>query len=183
MLKEILPQAIGEVVGEAEERADAEAKKLQDELRIETEQKLNAQFDGFEHGGCAAPRRRPAQRCLANLRETMSEAESRIDEHPRDSPDEDLESARTRDRARSGTRLLDVVAAKTYGQLAEDDALKHSMAEKAIAELRKRMASVEAEGARATELAGVANQLAGLEDAHAKRSKNLLIRALRPRFS
>src|ERR1700733_1922678 len=40
MLKEILPQVVGEVIGEAEERAIAKAKKLQDELRIETNKKL-----------------------------------------------------------------------------------------------------------------------------------------------
>ena len=44
--------------------------------------------------------------------------------------------------------ILDVVAAKAYGQLADDDAAKHVMAEKAIASLRKRMTSVEEESAQ-----------------------------------
>src|ERR1700741_4027266 len=38
MIKEGLPQVVGEVIGEAEERAITEAKKLCDELRITTEQ-------------------------------------------------------------------------------------------------------------------------------------------------
>ena len=179
MIKEILPQEIGavlaEVVGEAKEHAGAEAKKLQNDLRIETDQKLNAQFAGFE---TAVNELRNEDRAvlLTTVRQTLSEAESRIDGH--------LETALTKTWERAELEvalvrdeLLNVIAAKAYGQLAEDDALKHTMAEKAIAELRKRTASLEAEGARATELAGLANQLAGLEDAHAKRSKTLLIRA------
>ena len=66
---------------------------------------------------------------------------------------------------------------KNTASLTDDDALKLELAEKAIAALRQRTTALEAEGARATELAGVANQLAALEDAHDKRSKNLLIRA------
>ena len=137
---------VGEVIGEAEERADAEAKKLQDELRIETEQKLNAQFAGFEQA-VAELRNEDRAAMLADLRETMSSAESRIDEHLETALTKtwercELEVALVRD------ELLNVIAAKPYGQLAEDDARKHTMAEKAIAELRKRMASVEAEGAR-----------------------------------
>ena len=119
---------------------------------------------------------------LATVRETMSEAESRIDDHLEQALEKtwercELEIALVRD------EILNVIAAKEYGQLAEDDAAKHSMAEKAIAELRKRTTSLEAEGARAracgvaNQLAGVANQLAALEDAHNKTSKKLLIRA------
>ena len=84
---------------------------------------------------------------LATVRETMSEAESRIDDHLENALEKnwercELEVALVRD------EILNVVAAKAYGQLAEDDAAKHSMAEKAIAELRKRTAALEAEGAR-----------------------------------
>ena len=68
------------MIGEAEERAGAGAKKLQDDLRIETDQKLNAQFAGFE---TAVSELRNEDRAvlLTTVRQTMSEAESRIDEH------------------------------------------------------------------------------------------------------
>jgi hypothetical protein len=179
MLKEVLPQVVGEVIGEAEQRAGAEAKKLQDELRIETDQKLNAQYAGFE---TAVSELRGEDRAalLTTVRETLSEAESRIDDHLEKALEKtwercELEVALVRD------EILNVVAAKAYGQLAEDDAAKHSMAEKAIAELRKRTTALEAEavwgGATANQLAGVANQLAALEDAYHKSRKGLLIRA------
>jgi hypothetical protein len=48
MLKEVLPQVVGKMIAEAEECSIAEAKRLLDELRGETDQKLNAQFAGFE---------------------------------------------------------------------------------------------------------------------------------------
>ena len=71
--------------------------------------------------------------------------------------------------------MLNVIAEKQYGRLSEDDAAKHAMAEKAIAELRKRMTSVEEEGARQAamnnQLAGVAAQLAALEDAHRRQER------------
>ena len=73
MLKEGLPAVVGEVIGEAEQRSDAEAKRLQEELRIETEQKLNAQYEGFER---AVRELRDTDRAtiLADLRSTMTEA-------------------------------------------------------------------------------------------------------------
>jgi len=178
MVRDVLPQVIGEVIGEAEERAGAEAKKLQDELRIETDQKLNAQFAGFE---TAVSELRGEDRAalLATVRETLGDAESRIDEHLEKALEKtwercELEVALVRD------ELMNVIAEKKYGQ-PTDDAPKLELAEKAIASLRKRMISVEEEGARqaarSDQLAGVANQLAALEDAYRKSRKGLLIRA------
>ena len=159
MLKDVLPQA----------------KKLQDELRIETDQKLNAQFEGFE---TAVRELRDTDRAtiLSDLRETMSSAESRIDEH--------LETALTKTWERAELEialvrdeLLSVISEKQYGRLAEDDAAKHALAEKAIASLRK---WTEAEGARmsgvANQIAGMANQLGALEGEHKKITKKLLVR-------
>ena len=173
MLKEILPQAVGEVVGEAEERAGAEAKKLQDELRIETDQKLNAQFAGFE---TAVSELRNEDRAvlLTTVRQTMSEAESRIDEHLKQALDKnwgrcELEVALVRD------ELMNVISEKKFGVFT-DEAPKLELAEKAIAALRQRTTALEAEGARANQLAGVANQLAALEDAYRESTKKLTVR-------
>ena len=89
------------MIGEAEERAGAEAKKLQDELRIETDQKLNAQFEGFETAVSELRDEGPRNDCSRSVRQTMSEAESRIDEHLEQALDKDWEQVRTRGRARS----------------------------------------------------------------------------------
>ena len=150
MLKETLPQTIGEVlgevVGEAEARAGAEAKKLQDELRIETDQKLTAQFAGFE---TAVSELRNEDRAvlLTTVRQTMSEAESRIDEHLEQALDKnwgrcELEVALVRD------ELMNVISEKKFGVFT-DEAPKLELAEKAIAALRQRTTALEAEGARA----------------------------------
>ena len=153
MLKDVLPQAVGEVIGEVEERAGAEAKKLQDELRIETDQKLNAQFAGFE---TAVSELRNEDRAvlLTTVRQTMSEAESRIDEHLEQALDKnwgrcELEVALVRD------ELMNVISEKKFGVFT-DEAPKLELAEKAIAALRQRTTALEAEGARANQLAGVA---------------------------
>ena len=178
MLKDVFPQAVGQVVGEAEERAGAEAKKLQDELRIETDQKLNAQFEGFE---TAVSELRNEDRAvlLTTVRDTMAEAESRIDADLEKASQTtweraELEIALVRD------ELLNIIAEKKYGQLT-DDAPKLELAEKAIVALRQRTTALEEEGARQAamnnQLAGMANQLAALEEAHNKRSKTWLIRA------
>jgi hypothetical protein len=173
MLKEVLPQVVGEVIAEAEQRAGAEAKKLQDELRIETDQKLNAQFAGFE---TAVSELRGEDRAalLATVRETLGDAESRIDEHFEKALEKtwercELEIALVRD------ELLNVIAEKKYGVFT-DEAPKLELAEKAIAALRQRTTALEAEGARANQLAGVANQLATLEGEHKKITKKLLVR-------
>jgi hypothetical protein len=177
MLKEVLPQVVGEVIAEAEQRAGAEAKKLLDELRGETDQKLNAQYAGFE---TAVSELRGEDRAalLATVRETLGDAESRIDEHLEKALEKtwercEIEIALVRD------ELLNIIAEKKYGVFTDDDPAK--LAERAIAELRQRMTSVEEEGARqaarSDQLAGVANQLAALEDAYRKSRKGLLIRA------
>jgi hypothetical protein len=178
MLEGLVWPVVGQVIGEAEERAGAEAKKLQDELRIETEQKLNAQYEGFER---AVRELRDTDRAtiLADLRSTMTEAESRIDTSLAKALDAEKER-NTIELALVRDEILDVVAAKAYGQLADDDAAKHAMAEKAIASLRKRMSAVEEDGARQAavnnQLASVAAQLAALEDAYHKARKGLIVR-------
>ena len=179
MLQEGLPMVVGEVIGEEGQRADAEAKRLLNELRIETDQKLNAQYAGFE---TAVSELRGEDRAalLATVRETLGDAESRIDEHLEQALEKtwercELEVALVRD------ELLNVISEKQYGRLSDDDAAKHVMAEKAIASLRKRMTSVEEEGARQAamnnQFASVAAQLAALEDAHRKARKGLIVRA------
>jgi hypothetical protein len=177
MLKEVLPQVVGEVIAEAEQRAGAEAKKLLDELRIETDQKLNAQYAGFE---TAVSELRGEDRAalLATLRETLGDAESRIDEHLEKALEKtwercELEVALVRD------ELLNVMAEKKYGQLT-DDAPKLELAEKAIASLRKRTTALEDENARMAamndQIAAMTNQVATLDAVYQKSRKGLLIR-------
>jgi hypothetical protein len=175
MIRDGLPQVVGEVIAEAEERAITEAKKLVGALRDETTQKAEAHFSGFES---AVRELRDTDRAtiLSDLRETMSSAESRIDEH--------LETALTKTWERAELEialvrdeLLGVISEKQYGRLADDDAAKHVMAEKAIASLRKQVTALEEQAARGDQLAGVANRLAALEDAHHKARKGLVVRA------
>jgi hypothetical protein len=177
MLKEGLPAVVGEVIGEAEQRSDAEAKRLQEELRGETDQKLNAQYEGFERA-VHELRNEDRAALLASVGETMSEAESRIDGHLEKALEKtwercELEVALVRD------EILNVIAEKKYGQLT-DDAPKLELAEKAIASLRERMTSIEEEGARQAamtdQLTSVANQLVALDEAYRKSTKSLLIR-------
>ena len=173
---EVVLPVVGEVIGEAEQRSAAETKKLLDEHRGETDQKLNAQYDGFER---AVTQLRDEDRAalLATVRETLSDAESRIDEHLEKALQTtwercELEVALVRD------EVLNILAEKKYGVFTDDDPAK--LAERALAELRKRMTSVEEEGARQAarndRLAGAADQLAALEEAHRRSTKNLLIR-------
>ena len=172
---EVVLPVVGEVIGEAEQRAADETKKLLDGLRGETDQKLNAQYDGFEKA-VAQLRDEDRAALLATVRETLSGAESRIDEHLEKALQTtwercELEVALVRD------EVLNLLAEKKYGQLTDDDP---KLAERAIAELRKRMTSVEEEGAqqaaRNERLAGAADRLAVLEDAYRKSTKSLLIR-------
>jgi hypothetical protein len=173
MLQDGLPQVVGEVIGEAEQHSAAEAKRLVDELRAETEQKLNAQFAGFETA-VSELRNEDRAALLTTVRETMSEAESRINGQLEQALEKtwercELEVAFVRD------EFLNVMAEKKYGQLT-DDATKLELAEKAITALRQRTTALEAEGARANQLAGVANQLATLEGEYKKITKKLLVR-------
>jgi hypothetical protein len=177
MLQDGLPQVVGEVIGEAEQRCDDEAKRLVDELRGETDQKLNAQFAGFETA-VSELRNEDRAALLTTVRETMSEAESRIDSNLGQALEKtwercELEVAFVRD------ELLNVMAEKKYGQLT-DDAPKLELAEKAIASLRKRTTALEDENARMAargdQFAGMAASLATLEDAYRQSTKSLLIR-------
>jgi hypothetical protein len=173
--KEVLPAALGGVIGEAEAHAGAEAKTRVDELRIETDQKLEAQYSGFEH---AVRELRDGDRAarLASVHETLGDAESRIDDHLEKALEKtwercELEVALVRD------ELMNVIAEKKYGVFTDDDPAK--LAERAIAELRQRMTSIEEEGARAArsdQLAGVTDQLAALESEQKKITKKLLVR-------
>ena len=106
------------------------------------------------------------------IRETLSDAESRIDEHLEKGLQTtwercELEVALVRD------EVLNILAEKKYGVFTDDDPAK--LAERAIAELRKRMTSVEEEGARQAarneRLAGAADRLAALEEAHRKSTR------------
>jgi hypothetical protein len=178
MLQDGLPQVVGEVIGEAEQHSAAEAKRLVDELRAETEQKVNAQFAGFETA-VSELRNEDRAALLTTVRETMSEAESRIDSNLEQALEKtwercELEVAFVRD------ELLNVMAEKKYGQLT-DDAPKLELAEKAIASLRKRTTALEDENARMAamndQIAAMANQVATLDAAYQKSRKGLLIRA------
>jgi hypothetical protein len=177
MLKEVLPQVVGEVIAEAEQRAGAEAKKLLDELRGETDQKLNAQYAGFE---TAVSELRGEDRAalLATVRETLGDAEGRIDEHLEKALEKtwercELEVALVRD------ELMNVIAEKKYGVFT-DEAPKLELAEKAIASLRKRTTALEIENARMAGVAGqiatTTSQVATLEESYRKTSKNLTVR-------
>jgi hypothetical protein len=93
MLKEVLPQVVGEVIAEAEERSGAEAKKLLNELRIETDQKLNAQFAGFE---TAVSELRNEDRAAHNCPRDAGRRGEPDRRASREGPGEDLGALRTR---------------------------------------------------------------------------------------
>jgi hypothetical protein len=135
MLKEVLPQVVGEAIAEAEERAGAEAKRLLDELRGEINAKTDALFGGFERA-VAELRGEDRTALLESVRETLSDAENRIDTNLAKALEKiwercELEVALVRD------ELLNVIAEKKYGVFTDDDPAK--LAERAIAELRQRM--------------------------------------------
>jgi hypothetical protein len=172
---ETLPQIVGEEIGAAEQRAAADAKKLLDELRDVINAKSDAQFVGFER---AVSELRDGDRAamLATVRKTLTDAESRVDEHLENALQTtweraELEIALVRD------ELLNILAEKKYGVFTDDDP---KLAERAIAELRKRIALVEEEGARQAarndQLAGMADRFAALDEAYHKSTKSLLIR-------
>jgi hypothetical protein len=171
--REILPEAIGEVIAEAKQLAVGEAKKLQDELRGEINAKIDALFGGFERA-VSELRGEDRRALFENLRETLNDAEVRIDAGLASALEKtwertELEIALVRD------ELLNVIAEKKYGVFT-DEAPKLELAEKAIATLRQRTTALEAEGARASQLAGVANQFAALEDAYRESTKKLTVR-------
>jgi hypothetical protein len=166
---EVLPRVIGETIEETE----AEAKKLAAELRAETEQKLNAQLDGFKRA-VTQLRDEDRRALFEKLRETLGDAEAQIDASlakalEAEKERSEIELALVRD------EVLNVVAEKRYGQ-PNDDAPKLELAEKAIASLRKRLSAVEAEGARQAArhdaLASMPGQLAECGNT----TKSLLVR-------
>ena len=116
---EVVLPVVGEAIGEAEQRSAAETKKLLDEHRGETDQKLNAQYDGFEKA-VAQLRDEDRAALLATVRETLSDAESRIDEHLEKALQTtwercELEVALVRD------EVLNILAEKKYGDFTDDD--------------------------------------------------------------
>jgi len=173
---EVLPEVIGTVIVDAEQHSAAEMKKLLAAQRGETDQKLNAQFYGFERA-VTQLRDEDRRALFENLRETLGDAEARIDaalakaleaEKERNT----LELALVRD------ELLIVISEKRYARFV-DDGPKLELAEKAIARLRRQVTSLEKDNAQAAKndrLAGVANQLAALDEAYHKSTKSLLIR-------
>jgi flagellar basal body-associated protein FliL len=170
---ETLTQMVGEAIGEAEGRSFDHAKRLVAELRDEINAKSDALFSGFEQA-VVQLRDEDRRALFENLRETLGDAESRIDaslarvveaEKERNT----LELALVRD------ELLNVIGQKTFAQF-DDDAPKLKLAEKAIAGLRKRMTSLEEQAARGDQLAGLADRFAALEDAYRKSTKSLLVR-------
>jgi hypothetical protein len=178
MLKEVAWQVVGEVIAEAEQHTIAEAKKLHDELRGETDQKLNAQYDGFERA-VTQLRDEDRRALFENLRETLGDAEARIDASlakalEAEKERSEIELALVRD------ELLNVIAEKKYGVFS-DEGPRFELAEKAIAGLRQRVTSLEEQNARlasvADQVANTASQVTTLEEAYRKTSKNLLIRA------
>jgi hypothetical protein len=179
MIRDGLPQVVGECLAEAEERVVIESKKGDDALEQKLDAKLEAQYAGFER---AVTQLRDEDRTvlLETVRETMAAAEKRIDAGIANAFEAEKERSEC-ELACVRDELLQTISERQYGRLADDDAAKHVMAEKAIASLRKRMTSVEEEGARQAsmnnQLAGVANQLAALEDAHHKARKGLIVRA------
>jgi hypothetical protein len=177
LIREGVGEVIGESVGEERQRARAEVKTRLDEIRAEVNAKSDAMYSGFETA-CNQLRNEDRTAVLETVRETLVDAEARIDEHFEKALQAaweraELEIALVRD------EILGVVAEKQYGQLT-DDAPKLELAEKAIAGLRKRMTSVEAEGARQAarneQLAGMADQLAALEGEVRKATRSLLVR-------
>jgi hypothetical protein len=172
---ETFTQIIGEEIGEAENRSAAEAKKAIAGLRDEINAKIDALFSDFERA-VGELRTEDRRALVENLRETLADAESRIDTHLEKALQTtweraELEIALCRD------ELLNVIAEKTYARFS-DDGPKLELCEKAIAKLRRQAASLEKDNARQAarndQLAGVAERVAGLEDAHKNSTKNLL---------
>ena len=141
IVDEVVLPVVGEVIGEAEQDAAAHAKKLLDELRAETDQKLNAQYDGFETGGHAI-RDEDRARCL-EMSARRYPRRRRVSTFVRESPG-DGKGSNAIELALARDELLSVISEKKYAQFT-DDAPKLELAEKAIASLRKRITSLEEE--------------------------------------
>jgi hypothetical protein len=171
-LPEVFARLVVEIVRESEERTTGEAKGAITALRDETDQKLSAQYDGFEQ--VVRQLRDDDRRALfENLREALSDAEARIDagfsralEGERERAE--LELALTRD------ELLALLAEKKFGQLDDADP---KLAERAVRGLRRELkATVEKEERRYNAITArfdeTTARLAGVENAH----RNLLTR-------
>jgi hypothetical protein len=170
---ETLTQIIGEEIGEAENRSAGEAKKAIVELRVETDQKLNAQYSGFEVA-VSELRGEDRRALLENLRETLADAESRIDAHLETALQKsweraELEIALVRD------ELLNILAEKKYGQL---DDVDPKLAEKAVRGLRRDLkTTIEKMTERFAALEGETTaRLASVESEHRESMKKLVIR-------
>ena len=177
MLREILPEVIGESLGEEGQRTDAEVQKLRDELRAETEQRLNAQCVGLE-SAVREVRSRDQATMLETVRDTLGDAEIRIDSGLAKALEAEKERS-TIELALVRDELVTLISDKRYGQpTADDDSAK--LAEKAIAELRKRTTALEEEGARnaarSDQLAGAADQFTAFADTSRESTKRLLVR-------
>jgi hypothetical protein len=174
---EVLPEVIGTVISEAEQHSVAEAKKLLAEIRDETDQKLNAQYDGFERA-VTQLRDKDRRALFENLREALGEAESRIDASFAKSLEAEKES-NTIELALVRDEILNVIAEKTYAQPV-DDVPKLELAEKAIAKLRRQVTSLEKDSARQAatcdQLTGLADRFVAFEDAYRKSTKSLMTR-------
>jgi len=174
---EVLPEVIGTVISEAEQHSVAEAKKLLAEIRDETDQKLNAQYDGFERA-VTQLRDEDRRALFENLREALGEAESRIDASFAKSLEAEKES-NTIELALVRDEILNVIAEKTYAQPV-DDVPKLELAEKAIAKLRRQVTSLEKDStrqaAKCNQLAGLADRFVAFEDAYRKSTKSLMTR-------
>jgi hypothetical protein len=146
---EVVLPVVGEAIGEAEQRSAAETKKLLDEHRGETDQKLNAQYDGFERA-VTQLRDEDRRALFENLREALGDAESRIDASFAKSLEAEKER-NTIELALVRDEILNVIAEKTYAQPV-DDVPKLELAEKAIAKLRRLVTSLEKDSAAGREV-------------------------------
>jgi hypothetical protein len=173
MLREILPQVVGETTAEAEERAGVDARKALEEIRGEIHAKIDALFGGFETA-VAQLRGEDRTALLESVRETLGDADVRIDSGLAKALEAEKERS-TIELALVRDEIFTALAERRYGVLEDIDP---KLAEKAIAALRRDLqAVVEAEGSSSDRVTGVANQLAALEDAHHKARKGLIVRA------
>ena len=178
MLEEGVGQVIGESIGEAERCSSAETKTLLAELRDEANAKIDAAYSGFEHA-TGELRHQDRSEIIATLRETLVDAEARIDarlEKALQSTWEraELEIALVRD------ECLNVIAEKSYGQLT-DDTPKLELAEKAIAKLRRDLKATSGKhDAMAERIVALENKLtarvAGIADNHRGAIEKLITR-------
>jgi hypothetical protein len=168
-LPEVIGQVLGEAIRESEQHSAAEAKKQREEIKA----KIDALFSGFE-SAVAELRGEDRRALFENLRETLGDAEARIDASLAKALEAEKER-NTIELALVRDEILNVIAEKTYGQ-PTDDAPKLKLAEKAIASLRRRMHSLEEQTVRNDQLARLADRFAALEEAYHKSTKSLMIR-------